>query len=293
MNDTAGTANAAAVRRAPGAGVELLRFFLLGAIAVALLSTIQPPMGWWPLALFALTPWAVAICRTQRAWLVYWGSFLLAWAYFLINLAWLGPVTGLGFVALAFYLAMYWPLAAWAIRTARRAGIEPAWSLPVVWIACEYLRGVMFTGFPWLFLSHAFYKFTTLIQISDITGAWGVSFVVALVNGMFAQLGLRWWRGGDRRAGVAAALIPIGVTLLVLVAVLWYGKMRLDESDFQNGPRVAVVQEDFPLTSTPPYSEHPYVVLARYLKMAAAAAAEKPDLLVLPETAWQGYQNVG
>ena len=274
-----------------GVGIALLRFAFLCALTVTLMSLIAPPISWWPLAFICLTPWAVGICRTERTWIVYWGSFLFGWIYFLINLAWLAPVTGLGFVALAFYLALYWPLAAWAVRTARRVGIEPAWSLPVVWVACEYLWGTLFTGFPWLFLAHAFYRFTTLIQIADLTGAWGVSFVVALVNGMLAELVLRWWRSGDRKARWRTVLLPIGVTLIVLAGVLYYGKMRLDEADFRDGPRVAVVQEDFPLSSTPPYSDHPYLVLARYLRMAADAAAEKPDLLVLPETAWQGYQN--
>ena len=87
------------------------------------------------------------------------------------------------------------------------------------------------------------------------------------------------------------------MTALVLIGTLAYGHYRLRQIEFAtdvqtHGPRVAVIQEDFPLSATPPYGERPQVVLALYLSVAAEAAREKPDLVVFPETVWSAVQNL-
>lgn len=272
----------------------VLGLYVLGAAA---LCWIFPPLNFWPLVFVCLVPWTVATCRTQRAWLVHWGSFLVGWGFFLCALRWLMPVTGLGWAALAFYLAIYWPLAAWAIRTARRHGISPIWSLPVTWVACEYLRAVVMTGFPWLFLSHGLYEQLPLIQICDLTGAYGVSFLAALVNGVLVEAVLQRWPAPGPRTSSRQFWIGAVVAVILLAATLTYGFYRLGQVDFESdpgrvGPRVAVVQEDFPLVSTPPYGDHRYVMLAKYLTLAARAAHEQPDLLAFPETAWSISMNI-
>jgi apolipoprotein N-acyltransferase len=271
---------------------DLLMMSALSMLSLIGLSLIFPPQGVWPLAFVALVPWVVAVCRIQRPWVIHWGSFAFGWVFFLVNLKWLMPVTGLGFVALAFYLAIYWPLTAWAIRTARRAHISPVWSLPFIWVACEFLRGWVMTGFPWLFLGHAFYKQLAFIQISDTLGAYGVTFIAALVNGALADWILCWWRAADERPRRLNALLGSAVAIAVLIGNIWYGKFRLDQADFKDGPRVAVIQEDFVLHSTEPYAEHRYIVFARYMVLGAEAARQQPDLLVFPETVWGSTQNI-
>ncbi len=277
----------------PPLGREFAQLFFSYALTVFLFSWIFPPPSLWPLALVCLVPWIVATCRTRRAWLVHWGSFLFGGVFFLVNLRWLMPVTGKGFVALAFYLALYWPLSAWAVRTAWRHGIQPVWTVPVAWVACEYLRAWVMSGFPWLLLGHAFSAQLSWIQIADLGGAYAVTFVAALVNGCLATILLR--RAKTRPPGTRAWQLWAGVaaTAAVLVVTLAYGAYRLREARFERGPRVAVVQHSFELRSTEPYGEKPWVILAEYLRLAADAAAERPDLLVFPETVWGSTQNIG
>lgn len=265
----------------------------LAALTVAALSLIFPPRPWWPMAFVALLPWTVAVCRVHRAWVVHWGSFLAGWAFFLINLAWLYPVTDLGFVALAFYLALYWTLAAWALRTGRRMGLSVAWTLPIVWVATEYLRGWVMTGFPWLFIAHSFYQWPMLIQIADFSGAFGVSFLVLFVCGALAEWVLVFWKSAHepprRRQAVAAS----AAAAAALAGALAYGNFRINESKFEDGPRVAVLQDDFTIVNHPPYSAPNEFILARYFALAAAAAAAepRPDLIAFPETTWGAVQN--
>jgi len=272
---------------------EGLLFLAIALLTAAALWAVFPPRTIWPLAFVALVPWVVATCRSQRPSVVYAMTFVTGYAFFFVSLLWLQPVTGVGFAALAFYLAIYWPAAAWAIRTGRRAGISVVWSVPVVWVACEYLRAWVMSGFPWLFVGHGFYAMLPFIQIADVFGAYGVSFVALFVNGAIAAWALRYFRTPSlvrirRWQPIAGSVAAVGAVAGTLV----YGNYRLGYAAFEEGPRVAVVQEDFPYVSTPPYGAPPHVIFARYLAMAAAAAAESPDLIALPETAWNSYQNL-
>jgi apolipoprotein N-acyltransferase len=273
--------------------VILLYALTLGAFSCIFApARAWPPGGTWPLTFVCLVPWAVATCRTRRAWLVHWLSFFLGYGFFLINLFWLYPVTDLGYYALAFYLGLYWPLAAWALRTGQRHGVSPLWTLPVAWVACEYLRAWVMTGFPWLFLAHAFYEQSWLIQISDLTGAYGVSFLAALVNGVLTAFILRRWPHPDAMPRPRQLWIGAALTLVELVGTLAYGYYRTRQTDFQPGPRIAVIQHDFPLVSKPPWGERPWVIFAEYVRLAAdAVITEKPDAVVFPETVWSATQN--
>ena len=273
-------------------GQDLLLMTGLSGLSLVLLWSIFPPRCVWPLAFIGLVPWALAVCRIHRPWVAHWGSFLFGWIFFLWNLSWLWPVTGLGYAALAFYLGLYWTLTAWALRTGRRAGISLVWTLPLVWVGCEYLRGWVMTGFPWLYISHAFYKQLIFIQVSDLVGAYGVTFIVALVNGALIEWGLYLWHCPSEPRRRKPVLIGSVAAVLLLIGNYAYGWYRLNEAEFSDGPRVAVIQEDFPLHSTPPYSEHQFVVFSHYLAMAAEAAVEKPDLVVFPETVWGSTQNI-
>lgn len=272
----------------------LLAMLAATAASVLMLIWVFPPSPVPVVAFVALVPWAVAICAIDRAWIVHWISFLGGWAFFLVALRWLMPVTGLGYVALAFYLAIYFPMVGWAVRTGRRVGISPVWTLPVAWVATELLRGSVMSGFPWLFLAHGLYQFTTLIQISDLGGAYAVSFVVTMVSGLIVDLVLRWRDVGEHRRHAVQTICGVAATVAVLAGTMLYGKMRLDEAKFAKGPRIAVIQEDFPLVSVPPYGEHPYTIMARYLALAEQAARSQPtpDLIVFPETVWSLTQNI-
>ncbi len=57
-----------------------------------------------------------------------------------------------------------------------------------LWVSLEYLRAHFLTGFPWLLLGMSQWKFTSLIQISEFTGVYGVSFLIIIINVSLARL---------------------------------------------------------------------------------------------------------
>ena len=262
------------------------------ALSVAAFSTIFDPIGWWPLTFVCLFPWAASVIRTHRAWLAHWMSFFTGAAFFFINLTWLMPVTALGYATLALYLAVYWTLASWAIRSAWRRRIPLAISLPIVWVATEFLRGIVMSGFPWLFLGHGLYDVLTLIQISDLVGAYGVSLLAAAVNGFIADVYLILLSRPKDAPPIGRLALPATVVVLGVAFTVAYGTFRLGTSTFEKGPLIAVIQEDFPLYSDGRVNPNPADVFASNLSLAAGAARSEPDLIVFPETPWFGIQNL-
>lgn len=265
---------------------------LLTVSSLLALSLIFPPVDWWWLAFVGLVPWLVCICVAAKAWFAYLASFLLGLGFYLIHIRWMLPVTPPGYVAMCLGYGAFFPLAAWPIRHMyRRHGVSVALSAPVAWVAVEYLRSIGPLGFPFLLLGHSQYKILAMIQISDLVGAYGVSFVLAMFNGWLTDLLIQpilVWRSerGTR--------LPVGslTTLLVLLGTLIYGSSQRSPHYLTPGPKVAVVQHDFAMyVDDRAYWTSPESVFQAYLELARKAAAEKPDLIVLPETAMACYAN--
>ena len=136
-------------------------------------------------------------------------------------------------MALAFYLALY--VALFTVIVARFA-LRPSMCIvlaPAAWVALEYLRSFLFTGFPWGLLGHSQFGRLPLIQLSDITGVFGISYLIVLINvtGFFGLLYLNRniWRGWaiSRRLFINAALISV----LMVIMVLFYGFWRIKSID--------------------------------------------------------------
>ncbi|MFH0981942.1 MAG: apolipoprotein N-acyltransferase [Planctomycetota bacterium] len=279
-------------QRRPFAADSVTVIALLAAVTVGLKSLIFAPISIGPLAYLCLVPWLLVVVTSNYPRRVYLASFGVGLVFYLINLWWISHVTGAGYVALSAYLAVYFPLMACPLRHwARRRRLPMALGLPVVWVACEYARAWMLTGFPWFFLAHSQYRFLSLIQIADLGGAYAVSFMVAAVNGALVDLLLP-------RLGVAPETAPRGRRVgpvfagLLFVAALVYGQVQLRRNTMSPGPRVAVIQGAYPLYLDDDLNQdRPEEKAARYFEFMSAAAADAPDLFLLPETPWRMILN--
>jgi apolipoprotein N-acyltransferase len=273
-----------------------------------------PPLNWSFLGFAALVPWLVAVSCARRPRPVYVFSYLLGVLFFLVNIRWMCPVTIPGYIAMCLYYGGFFPLAAWPIRHMyRRHRVSIAMTAPIVWTAIEYLRSIGPLGFPWCLLGHTQYRFLWLIQISDLVGAYGVTFVVAMINGWLADLVVQPFMilrkesvspahaVGDSINSQASesfhsiARLPVGTlgTALVILACLAYGAVQASPRFFQEGPKVALVQHDFPMYVDEFRAGRTKneTILNAYVSLATQAAADHPDLIVLPETATQGCIN--
>ena len=53
---------------------------------------------------------------------------------------------------------------------------------PVLWVCLEYCKSILLTGFPWENLGYSQYLNFYLIQFADISGVFGLSFLIVMVN---------------------------------------------------------------------------------------------------------------
>jgi apolipoprotein N-acyltransferase len=169
--------------------------------------------------------------------------------------------------------------------------------VPSFWVTLEYLRGRLFTGFPWVLLGYSQADFLTVIQVSDISGVWGVSFLIMAVNTLIfhslagGQLGVheRKWR---RRAGFRLPMKETIVTVVLVVSSLVYGLIRIGQVDSltSNWPtlKVGIAQGniDQSLKWDPAYQEK---TIETYVGLTDKAIKEGAGMVVWPETAVPFY----
>ena len=185
------------------------------------------------------------------------------------------PVTVAGWLALALYCAVYFAAFAIAIRWASRfTAVWTALFLASSWVLLEYIRGIAFTGFPWLLLSHTQHNFTFFIQSLDIIGAFGLSGIIVFINVLLYEA---WKRKQGRH--VFLAFIVLGV-------ICTYGFARAGTIRLRPSLHVAAIQAAVPqeMKETLEGKYDPEGVLARYVAQTKGLTAEKLDLIVWPET---------
>ena len=151
----------------------------------------NPPPSWDWFAWFALAPLFALVQSDRRAWNLYLSSWVGGLIFWLLALSWIrevDPDAWLGWVCMAVFLSLWWPGFLWLARLAHLGARIPLLiAVPISWVGLEYTRAHVLTGFPWYYLAHTQYRNIALIQIGDLTGAWGLSFLIALVNALIAE----------------------------------------------------------------------------------------------------------
>jgi len=247
---TAGQAGRATRRPLGQALAAYLRPYSLAVLSALLVTLAFPPAEISWLAYLAPVILLVMAVRTPRPRKVFLAGWLGGLVFFGFNMHWIWPITAAGCLALIPYMALYWAVFAWGVRRIGEAVPVPlALSAPALWVAMEYLRGRLLTGLPWVFLAHTQYENLVLIQISDVLGAYGVSFLVMMTAGLAADWLARpiFVPGRDAKRRFS----PMLAAATLLTAAAWtgtaaYGFWRLGQPTKRPGPVVATVQTCVP-----------------------------------------------
>lgn len=266
------------------------RDHLFAALSGGMLALSFPKPALWPLAWIAFVPLLVAIGRKspRQAGVLGFMAGTVAYAGILywLNIVMVSfghlpvAVSVCLYLVLTAYLSLFPAAAAWGMRRGELMGISPMMSFPVLWVGLEYLRAFALTGFPWASLGYSQYGLLHLIQIADLTGVYGISFLVALANVVLYRL-------LKSRFSRQPCPLPAGglLVLAVLVAgVLWYGSHRLAEPVSGKPLKVALIQGNIPqdVKWDPAFQE---ATVAIYEKLTRQAMAGRPGLVIWPESA--------
>ncbi len=189
------------------------------------------------------------------------------------------------FLLLVAYQALTFGLFAVILcRLRMHMGVKVTWLAPLVWVACELCVPYVF---PWyLAITQAWVP--TVIQIADITGPLGVSFLLVLSNGALFDVlhALGRAKPGRRlRAFLGAPLLAVGTIVLCLL----YGTVRIQQVESQRASaeklRVGVVQANVGIHEkfVPGLRERQHQL---HLSLSQELTAKGADLLVWPESSY-------
>ena len=201
-------------------------------------------------------------------------SFLCGVVLFSGILYWLPNVTVPGTIILILIMAAYIGAFGTVARMAFRNSMDPL-VLPFIWVVLEFLRGHLLTGFPWALLGYTQYTNTSLIQIADTTGAYGVSFLVCAFNVAVFAVATR----AKRRI---ACMMTV---LIFIIAATTYGISRTEQFSPARKARLSVVQGNIPQDEK--WSRGTAEgIIGVYTRLTEQAAGDAPDMVIWPETAY-------
>ncbi|MDD5254655.1 MAG: apolipoprotein N-acyltransferase [Candidatus Omnitrophica bacterium] len=248
-------------------------------ISAILLLLAFPPFNFEWCAWVAFLPFFKALQGKER-----FEAFLLGYAHGFVFwgglIYWLVHVTALGTFVLVLYLSCFWGIFGLCVSLfGKRRGGQVIF-IPASWVMLEYARSYLFSGFPWALLGYSQYLNIPLIQVADITGSWGVSFLLVMFN--FAA-----YAGWRERPDLIRAAKKTFPAVVILAAVFCYGFYTLHHRPSTVGYRplkISVIQGNIPqeLKWAPGAR---YEIISRYRELTRLAAESGPALIVWPEAA--------
>ncbi len=245
------------------------------------------------LAWIALVPLFLAL-DNQTVRKSFWLGWLAGTVYFLGTVHWVTntmirygklpavlsyPVMLLFVVYLGLYVAVFASLFAFLRR---QTAFPSVVSAPALWVSLELLRTYALSGFPWAALGYSQYLSLPVIQIADLTGVYGVSFLIVMVNiaimrgtVILRDRNFHWptWRP----ALAAFLLVSLNMT---------YGAWRLSEDRASEPPtfRVGVVQANIP-QDVKWDARFRQETINRYERLTHELDSQSVGLVVWPEAA--------
>jgi len=263
-----------------------LSLILLGAVAACGFAPLE---AWWlALPAFAGFLWLVHDAPTAR--MALWRGWLFGVGHFTINDNWIQHAFDfqdkmppwIGYAApfaLALYLAVFPAMAAglaWRLASPRAIGdrtTPPGAAFVLVagasWIASEWLRAELFTGYAWDPLGVIWVAVLPIARVATWIGTYALSGLTIVAAGALMLLAVRRW--------VLAAVTVAAAA----VAMLVNGDRAMPPPASPTAPRVRVVQPDLglPDQQSPDYTETSF---AKLLDLSGHPGPA-PRLIVWPE----------
>ena len=278
------------------------------------------PLGLYALAWVSLIPFLCMVRTQVRTRAIFLYSWLGGVVFFGPALYWMtagDKGMGLAWVGLTMYCALYFPAAVFLTRLLeRRTPLPLVVTFPAVWVALEFARSFLLTGFAWYYLGHSQHAVLPLIQVADLGGVYLVSLLIAAANAwcfdfLYQFEAIRRLFQLAEPMGTRAARIIEGreifgeifrrrvfleaLVLAVLIgATIGYGHLRMAEENFLPGPRIALLQGNLDQkirdASTSPDAIEDILARIRShysdLCVTAAAQSPRPDLIIWPESSF-------
>jgi apolipoprotein N-acyltransferase len=193
----------------------------------------------------------------------------------------------LGLSALVLYMAAHWAVAFGASFLVGRRTAIPQWvHLPPIWVATEFSRNYLFTGFPWANLGYTQVRTAPVAQLAALGGVYAVAGLVVLVNAVAAA----WWRSLRAGPGAKRPWRATAVAGAVLAGTLAWGGWRLAavRREMAAAPwvKIGLVQANVSQEVKNQGSRYAERIIGRMWPLTREADARGAVLVAWPEAAW-------
>ncbi|MBN2028986.1 apolipoprotein N-acyltransferase [bacterium] len=249
--------------------------------AFALIFAFPPfPTGF--IAVIAWVPFYFFL-EGKKAGEAFRGGYIVGLLWAGGTIYWIGWATGWGLLGILLILPLYFAVyAATQVWLWKRWGHTSLWTAPFVWIGFELLASTGILSFPWNLLGYTQTYTPVMIQYASITGVYGVSFWVVLLNVLIYQL---WTR---RNKGRETLCLLIAIFLMILLPWV-HGRFTFDQKKENTQEiKLALIQGNIDpyIKWTPSFIDSNFAV---YRRLTWDISDHHPDLIVWPETATPCY----
>ena len=260
---------------------------LLAFAAGAASALAMAPINAWPLLFitFPVLVWLVdgsVAGRLSGIWRAAGAGWCFGFGYFLAGLYWVGyaflvdaktfgwllPIAVIGLPAL---LGVFTALGLAAARLIWVRGAERVLALAVALTVAEWLRGHLFTGFPWNTFGYALTEPLALAQTVSLVGIWGLTFLTIAIFASPAVL------ADDPKDTPRPYRAPI-VALVILAAMAGFGlaRLRTHPTSYVSGVKLRIMQADLQQDEKFSYADKDKIV-ARYLALSDRATGPRSN----------------
>ncbi len=260
---------------------------ILGCIGVLAYS----PFDYWGIAYLSAFGLIFAATYHDKK-TAYWAVLLWSMGYFYIGINWLSIsmmqfggvpqiISILAVGLLAFYLTLYNLLFCWIVQ---RFKFSNPFIIASIFTFTEYLRGTLFTGFPWLQFGYTHID-SPFYGIAPILGVEGLTFFVMLISGYFLKLFYHFIHSNQNRTAYLFPFIMLNLTVIIGFASSYLHWIK--EYSTQT-TKISLVQPNIEqkLKWDPYYfSQH----IQTYQKLIIPLL-DKSDVIILPESAFPAQE---
>lgn len=197
-------------------------------------------------------------------------------------------VSVLAMLGLAAYMALYFACFT-ATLSATKKLVPPIFSAPVIWVGLDQLRAWLFTGFPWQDLGYSQFQSSILIQIADITGHSGITFLLVMINTLAATTLIKIKKQSSSQHYLIGQIPQAVFAFSLIIGTVVYGQYIIGEisQSIDQVPTLttAVMQGNFDQNEKWSTDGQEKTVQT-YLELTTQAATGRNlDLAIWPETA--------
>ncbi len=272
------------------AGLTGWRRYVAAAVFGGLATFALPPAFMVPVLLIAFPAllWLLQAATTRKAafaigWWFGFGHHLLGlyWISFALftDIAQFWWALPLSVVGLPVLLSVFTGLTTLALWMTPVRGLSRVILFAVFWSVFEWLRGHIFTGFPWNVIGYAWVGWLPILQVASVIGVYGLGLLTVLVASVPVAL-------GDGVSAPRRVWVALGLGFLLFAGFAGWGAARLANAsgDTVPGVRLRLVQSGVEQR----YKWEPEErlrIFKQHIDLSAAPASEPVTHLIWPETA--------